>query len=149
MTITALRVETERFGTIEVADGDIIRLVAPPPGFSTLHEAVLLPIDDTGIFVWVQSVSGDDIAFLAVNPFVYHPGYDVQVPTSDAERLDARPADELVVYTLVTIREGAPTTNLAAPLVINARNRRGLQVILEADLPLRAPLDPDLTGGPR
>jgi hypothetical protein len=31
--------------------------------------------------------------------------------------------------------------------VVNAGNRRGLQVILDADLPMRAPLDPRRAGG--
>jgi flagellar assembly factor FliW len=140
MTRTINEIYTERFGTLVVDEDDLIRIVEPMPGLDGLDVVVLVPVDEDGIFVWVQSAAPPDVAFLAVNPFLFHPDYQVDVDDGAGSALGSQAGDEMIVYTLVTIRGSIATTNLAAPLIVNARTRRAMQLILDG-WPLRAPLD--------
>jgi len=141
MTLTMHTIETQRFGTIEIGAEETIRVVEPMPGFGELEMVALIPADEAGIFVWFQSATPPDVAFLAVNPFLFHPGYDIELGNDAMELLEAEQDDEVVVYTFVTIRDSQATANLAAPFIVNARTRRAMQVILDGDWPMRAPLD--------
>jgi flagellar assembly factor FliW len=141
MTMTIVSFETERFGTLEVSPDEVINVVDPMPGFAGLDAVLLIPVDDHGIFVWVQSASPPDTAFLAANPFVFHPDYEIEIGDETGELLETEPGDDIAVYTLVTIRGGEAATNLAAPFIVNTRSRRAVQIILDADWPLRARLE--------
>ena len=55
------------------------------------------------MFVWFEAADPADVAFLAVNPFVYFPTYDVPLNDAEEAALEVEPGDELVVYCFVTI----------------------------------------------
>ena len=113
------------------------------PGFPELSELAIMPIDGYGMFVWLTSPETFDVAFLAVNPFPFFPEYDVELSDVDEALLAAERGDDLIVYCLVTVdrASGQATANLLAPVVVNASRARALQVILEGEHPLRAPLE--------
>lgn len=138
----AITLETTRFGTLHVGPSERIEVVQGLPGFPGLRELVVVPVDEHGLFAWLQACDQADVAFLAVNPFAYFPDYDVELDDTTAGTLEAAHGDELVVYSLVTVHreEGRITANLLAPIVINVTRRRANQVILVGDHPLQAPL---------
>lgn len=112
------------------------------PGFPDVSELAIVPVDEYGMFVWLSAPEHTEVAFLAVNPFLFFHEYDVYLTDADELLLGVEPGDELIVFCLVTVeRETAQATaNLLAPLVVNTTRERALQVILEGDHPLRAPL---------
>lgn len=112
------------------------------PGFPSLSELTISAVDDHALFAWLQSPGDDGVAFLAVNPFVYFPAYDVDLGDADQAALRMEPGDELIVYCLVTMdrRHRRASANLVAPVVINVTRGRMRQVILEGEHRLRAPL---------
>ena len=124
------------------AVGSTIEFTNGIPGFPEASRFSISPIDDYAMFVWFAAAEPTDVAFLAVNPFVYFPTYDVALNDAEEAALGVESGDELVVYCLVTIdrERGAATANLLAPIVVNASKSTAAQVILEADLDLRAPL---------
>lgn len=128
--------------TATSADGAILTIEHGLPGFPELSSLALSAIDDYGIFVWLFATEDDDVAFLAVNPFVYFPDYDIELSDFDEAALRAAPGDELIVYCLVAVNEQRTqaTANLLAPIVINMTQAVARQIILETDHDLRAPL---------
>jgi len=110
------------------------------PGFPELSSLTITPIDRDSLFVWVAATESAQVAFLAVNPFVYFPEYEVELSSIEEGALAVAPDDDLIVYCLVTIdrAEGVATANLLAPLVINMNSLIAQQIILEGDHPLRA-----------
>ncbi len=67
-------------------------------------------------------------------------GYEIELSDADVETLELRDPSDAVVLAILTVRRDPPTVtaNLLAPLVINRRNLKGLQVILDGSgYPLR------------
>lgn len=112
------------------------------PGFPDISALVVQPVDGFGMFVWMTGANEDEVSFLAVNPFVYFPDYEVLVSDDDETRLRVQTGDDLIVFCFVTLdrdrREAS--ANLLAPIVANVTRSVAMQVILEGDHDLRAPL---------
>ena len=87
------------------------------------------------VFKWLQSTQDADLAFLMVDPSDVVTDYEVVLPDWDVEFLQLESENEAVVMTTVTIdtEAGTISTNLLAPVVVNARTRLARQVILDSD----------------
>lgn len=104
------------------------------PGFEYLCEFVLVPLEANQIFWWLQSVQQPEIALLVVNPFIFFPDYNVDLPEIIAKEIEIENLEETLVLTTVTILGddlSKVTTNLVGPIIINTRLSKGKQVILE------------------
>jgi flagellar assembly factor FliW len=69
-----------------------------------------------------------------VDPAQYVADYAPEMPGQVVKRLGLAQETPRLVYTIANIPSGHPekmTLNLAGPIVINAENRRAVQVILE------------------
>ena len=135
-------IATSRFGEVQVDDDEIVTFPDGIVGFAMTTEVVLLPVDQDGLFFWLQDAKNPDVAFLAVTPWPLFPDYEPVLEASDQELLSLDDAAEAIVFCLVS-GHGEPrqfTANLLGPVVINERNRTGRQVILHADLPTQAEL---------
>jgi flagellar assembly factor FliW len=121
---------------IEFADG--------LPGFEDSHQFVLISGPATAPFTIVQGVGPTGPSFAAIDPLHVTGGYRADLQESDRARLGADGADDLLWLALICPRPGLePTVNLRAPLVINPRTLRGIQLITtespyRIDHPLRA-----------
>lgn len=120
----------------------VITLQRELPGFPGLTELELRKVDEYGIFVWLASCADETVSFMGVNPFVYFPDYEVEVDDEIVTDLVRSVDDELVAYCLVTLNPDhrTATANLLAPIVVNITQGRAVQIILETDHQLRAPL---------
>lgn len=128
-----LRVETTRFGLLEVSAERLITFPHGLLGFEELHTYFFHPVPGNPVFTWMQAVDAPEVAFLLVDPFVFFPDYAVELTPEDEERLGVSRPQEVLVYTTVTIPDDRVeyiTTNLAGPLVFNVEKSLGLQVVL-------------------
>ncbi len=95
-----------------------------------------VPVADAEGWVWLQAIEDPDLAFLAIDAFLFFPDYDLVLPTADATALDVQTPEEVEVLALVTLNrdEGggleAITTNLLGPVVVNNRTHGARQVVL-------------------
>ncbi len=138
-----MRVETERFGDLDVEDDLILTFPDGLPGFPTATKFALVPVSGNEAFLWLQSLEDPSLAFLSTVPWPFFPDYEPEVPDSEQQLLELTDASDAMVLCLLTIRreEGEVTANLLGPLVVNQRTRIGRQVVLaDSDYPLRAPL---------
>ncbi|MDN5344598.1 MAG: flagellar assembly factor FliW [Clostridia bacterium] len=129
-----MRISTTRFGQVEVKPEELLLFPGGVPAFEDLREFFFYPIPENPAFTWLQAAADPEVAFLLADPFLFFPGYAVELPASLQEELDIeKPADALV-YAVVTIPDGdirRATANLVGPMVINPTARRGMQIILE------------------
>jgi flagellar assembly factor FliW len=164
-----MQVETTRFGSLEIADDDLVVFADGLPGFRGRRTMVLLgggelpgssQTGDHHSLFWLQDVADPDLAFMTIVPWSAYPDYDIDI---DPTELDGAELDDLCVLTIVTVRREHGgiqlTSNLLAPVVIDTAARTGRQVILQnQEWPLQAPLatsdpaivaagQPDLTIG--
>ncbi len=128
-----MKIHTSRFGTIEVSEEEFIYMKGAILGFERLTRFVLLVRDDRNPLWWLQAVDDPAVAFIVVNPRLIKRDYDPPVYESDLEFLDIRDRDDIALLAIVTIRSNPfrVTANLRAPLLINAANRMGNQIVLE------------------
>ncbi|MCC6954215.1 MAG: flagellar assembly protein FliW [Deltaproteobacteria bacterium] len=136
----SIKIHTTRFGELEVSRASLIQVVAGLVGFPQSKSFVLL--DYTAPFSWLQSTENPDLAFVVVNAAEFGDNYVFELPFGDRE-LELGKDDEVAIFNVVSIRPNAvdSTVNLKAPVIVNLRNRRGRQIILDDPrFPTRMPL---------
>jgi flagellar assembly factor FliW len=116
-------------------------------GFERHQEYVLVRAKRDG-FYWLQSAEEPGLAFLLVDPFRVHPGYEVDLGVGDQVFLELEQPDDALVLTVVTLPStagGTITTNLRGPVVLNVRTRKGRQVVrADEQYSLQQPIQPDV-----
>jgi flagellar assembly factor FliW len=120
----------------------VIELIAPIAGFPDHRRFALVRLDDSGLLSALRSVDDPSLRFLVVPPAPFFPDYVPEVGDDWAEQLQLTDQDDALVLLIVTPGESAAeaTVNLLAPVVVNPRTRVAAQVLLEGNLPLKAPL---------
>lgn len=129
-----MKVQTEQFGEVEIAEERVITFDKGIPGFEEVKDYVLIPADAEGEspFFFLQSVEHVEVSFFLVDPFTFFKDYDIKLEEQMVERLQLEEPTDAIVLTTVTVKgdiSGA-TTNLKAPLVINNKKQQGMQIVL-------------------
>jgi len=126
-----MKVDTKAFGTVEVDDRQKISFPEGLYGFEDYIDYVLMDAERQPFF-WLQSIKDKDIAFILINPFLFRPDYELNIPNEDLEDIGIKSPDKALIFTIVTIPPdgSAMTANLQGPLVINRDNMTGKQAIL-------------------
>jgi flagellar assembly factor FliW len=115
-------------------------LVEPLPGLPGRTSYDLQALDDLGVLFTIRSnpLDGPQIRLFLVSPHVFFPTYSPKIPDGTLPV-----AGEQVLFVVVhpADDEGeVPTANLLAPLVVDPVTGHAAQVVLDDDLPLRAPV---------
>jgi len=126
-----MRVDTKAFGLVEVDDRQKISFPEGLYGFEEYIDYVLMDAEHQPFF-WLQSIKDKDIAFILINPFLFRPDYELNIPNEDLEDIGIKSPEKALIFTIVTIPPdgSAMTANLQGPLVINRENMTGKQAIL-------------------
>jgi len=150
-------IETRRFGRIEVEAEDVIRFEDGIPGFPEAHRYAVLEHSQESLFGWLVSLDQADLAFVITSPWHFFPDYDPPVEARHLRRLGVEREEDLEIVTLAILSDGAVRLNLAAPVLIHGRSKRGLQLVPERTRystrePIPAPeaapgASPDAPGG--
>ena len=125
-----MEVVTTRFGRIEVNRDRIIKFPKGILGFPDHQEYVLLQTNEEGNFFWLQAVDRGDLAFVVCDPLLFAPDYQVPVKKEKFEMIHLNSLKELQVLIIVNKIDRLLTGNLQGPLLINAANRQGVQMVL-------------------
>lgn len=137
-------IKTTRFGPLNIDQTNAIDFGTGLLAFEGLSDYILIDIAENQDFKWLQSLQEPDLCFLLVDPFVANSGYRVELQAEMMERLNIVNAEDALIYTIVTVPAGGfkeATTNLVGPLVINWREKKGIQTVLEKDhLEVKYPL---------
>lgn len=128
--------KTKHFGEINIDETRIVTFEEGIPGFEELKRfAVLYNGDEASPFRWLQCVDDGQIAFVVTNPFAIVADYDIEIPEEVTDNLDIERLEDVMVLSIVVVPDdiNEMTINLKAPIVINTKNNRGIQVILDTD----------------
>jgi len=135
-----MRLETTRFGALEIDGESVLTLTQPIIGFPHLRRFVLLPGPPGSSVKWLQSTEAGDVAFLLMDPRAVIHSYAVDLRDEELAELAVKSPTELEVYTLLVVPADPAQirTNLKAPLLINPVQRLGKQTILDRkDYPIQ------------
>ncbi|HHV94530.1 MAG TPA: flagellar assembly protein FliW [Firmicutes bacterium] len=125
-----MRVQTTRFGELEAAENEIITFPQGILGFEAVKQYILL--EGSGAFRFLQAVEEPDLTFVVIDPREVVKDYKAEVPKSEVADIGITDPQEAAILAIVTIPADVRkmTVNLQAPLVINAVNRKGKQIVL-------------------
>ena len=128
------KVNTLRFGEVDVAEDKIVHFADGIPAFEDEHEFVIVPYDEESPYVFLQSLTTPDLAFLMTMPFVFFPDYEFEIDDENQDKLDLHRQEDMLIYTLITVNNGKVqdmTANLMAPIVLNTANMQARQLVLD------------------
>ena len=128
------KINTLRFGELEIEEQDVVRFADGIPAFEDEHEFVVLPYEEGTPYMFLQSMTTPELAFLMTDPFVFFPDYSFELDDENMDKLEIKTMDDVLVCTLISIpRSGVAdmTTNLLAPVVINRHTMQAKQIVLE------------------
>ncbi len=136
-------IETERFGQIELQECRIIEFAHGLPGLEELHKYIILEVTESKPLYWLQSIESKHICLPVIIPFEFMEDYFIEIRDCEMEELKLEGKDDLLIMNVVVIPEDIRqmTANMAAPIVVNAKQGMGKQFIIDAkDLPIRLPI---------
>lgn len=130
-----MNIETKFLGNYDITDRPVITFPKGLPAFEDEQQFVVLPFDEGTPFYVLQSMNTVDIAFIMADPFEFFSDYKVKLPEATIEHLQIDKEDDIAIFTLLTVQDPFTdtTTNLQAPIIINAKAKRGEQLILLQD----------------
>jgi flagellar assembly factor FliW len=138
-----LEIQTTRFGLVTVDEERVIRFPRGLLGFPSFTRFALIQAGEENYFFWLQCVDEPNLAFVVADPTIFFKGYDV--PLKEEMRTELDLTDDAFAQVFVICNKVGDwlTGNLLGPLVVNAANRTGQQVVLtEKKWSTRQPLMP-------
>ena len=132
-----MRINTTRFGRIDVEAGDILHFASGLPGLEDCRDWALLADAGNDALGWLQSTTRGDVAVAVVSPRRFVPEYQVRIPRSELSPLAISDIRQAQVVVIVGTNGKTLTLNLKAPIVINLEARTGRQVVASGELPLQ------------
>ena len=88
------KVNTLRFGEIEVEEEKVVHFEDGIPAFEDEHEFLIIPYDDESPYVFLQSITTPDLAFLMTMPFVFFPEYEFELDDDSQNKLGIKTQEE-------------------------------------------------------
>ncbi|MDA7628841.1 flagellar assembly protein FliW [Verrucomicrobia bacterium] len=99
-------------------------------GFEDVKQFCLLHKDNDSPFVWLQMMEGPELSFLLVPSIPCFPDYAPDLSRDDLDLLKIQNPESLVMYNIVTIRDGGTATaNLKGPVLCNKDAGIGAQFV--------------------
>lgn len=135
-----MKLVTDYRGEVEYTEEDIIKFVDPMYGFDEHLEYLLLGNVEPDLpFHWLQAIDGESVTFVIVDPFLFVENYDFELDDLTVEQLSIESIEDIMVYTTVVIPENIEeiTVNLKSPVIINIKNKKAKQVILDGEFPYK------------
>ena len=129
-----MKIPTRRFGTIEIAEDQVVYIPAGLIGFPDQKRYVLLEHKKGSPFVWFQALDDEALAFLLIDPLLCKPDYEFLISPEDREALELPDSCEGVqTLVIVNVASAGPleiTANLLGPVVMNVKKRLAKQIVL-------------------
>ncbi|NCA11370.1 hypothetical protein EBR56_06120 [bacterium] len=132
-----MRINTTRFGRIDVDPADVLTFPSGLPGLEDCREWALLADATNDALGWLQSTIRGDVALAVVSPRRFVPDYQVRIPRSELAPLAIADIRQAQVVLVVSRNGASLTLNLKAPIVINLEARTGRQVVASGDLTMQ------------
>lgn len=128
-----MKINTLKFGEIEIEKERIFKFELPIIGFNDLKEFIIVDLNKDNFFKWLQSVEDPTLAFPIISVFSMNVDYSIDLPDEVVDILKIKNVESLLVMNIASIPQDNPqgtTINLLAPLIFNLDELTAGQVIL-------------------
>ncbi|MEA4962845.1 flagellar assembly protein FliW [Lutispora sp.] len=129
-----MKVKTRFFGEVNIDEDQIISFVEGIPGFPEQKKYIILNDDDTD-FTFLQSTEEEGLCFITLPPAMIVGDYSFDISDETVEKLELKSPEDVLTLAILNIPEDFKkmTANLRAPIVINTKNKIGVQELLNDD----------------
>lgn len=105
------------------------------PGFESYNYFNVNVIEGNEKFYNIVSKEDSNIGFVSISPFDIKKDYEIDLDDEFVKELDIKSERDVLVLCLITLGKTLKdsTANLKAPIIINIKNNRGKQLILQDD----------------
>jgi flagellar assembly factor FliW len=138
-----MKFSSTRFGTLEVPDASILTFPSGILGFPDWSRYVILDHDTDAPFKWLHCIEESSLAFVVLDPVLFHANYRVEIPDEVLAEVKGTAADALTLAVILTIPSEDPgriTANLRGPLLMNPSTKLCKQMVLSDEYPTRYPI---------
>ncbi len=140
-----MKLTTRIFGEVEVDDSKIIDFPNGIIGFPDLKKFTLMHDEEqgTGTIKWLQSIDEPGFAMPVMDPLVVCSDYKPEIDKDKIEGIGELTDDDILVLVTVTVPHDLKkmTVNLMGPFIINVKDMRGAQCIVDNDdYPVKFPI---------
>ena len=126
-------IHTKDYDFVTVKDEDIIDFPEGVYAFENSKRFVVLDTNSNAGIMQLQSVQAQTPRFIILDPFLFLEDYAPIVSDESMKKLKADSLEQLNFFVIAVIPEniGLTTVNLKSPVVINFKERVGMQVMLD------------------
>ena len=105
------------------------------PGFENYRYFNVNIVEGIKRFYHIVSKEDSNIGFISISPFDIKKDYEIDLDDEFIKELDIKEEKDVLVICLITLGKSLKdsTANLKAPIIINIKNNRGKQLILQDD----------------
>ena len=132
--LETIKLNTAKFGEVEVDKSTIFEFISPIIGFKDLTKYTIIDYKPDSPFKWLQSTEDMELAFPITLCSFFGIDYQFDIPDEEAEKLEITSGDDVFVCNIANIPSSNPqgaTINMLAPIVINIVNKKAMQIILK------------------
>jgi flagellar assembly factor FliW len=128
-----MKIPTAHFGDVEIDENKILVFEKGLPGLEEDLRYALLSNEDSRPVSWLQSLDHREISLPVMDPFLICPDYSFDISQDDVDILSISDIKDVYVLNILVIPKNvnAMTINLSAPIIINVRNSKATQIILD------------------
>jgi len=128
-----MKINTTRFGEVEVNEDAIFEFVLPMIGYEKEDKFILIDHSKNSPFKWLQSVNSPELAFVMTSAIYFEFEYVIDIPDSTVEKLQIDSTEDILVMNIAVIPNSNPRAarvNLLAPVILNTAKKTAGQIIL-------------------
>ena len=105
------------------------------PGFENYRYFNVNIVEGNKKFYNIVSKEDSNVGFISISPFDIKKDYEIDLDDEFIKELDIKDEKDVLVICLITLGKSLKdsTANLKAPIIINIKNNRGKQLILQDD----------------
>lgn len=105
------------------------------PGFEEYKKFELNEIEENKDLKMIVSKADSNIGFVSISPFKVKSNYEINLNDEIINELKIEKPEDVLVLNIITLGKTleSSTVNLKAPLIINIKNSKGKQLILQDD----------------
>jgi len=128
-------IKTKFLEKIEVSDKDIVTFDEGIPGFLDMHSFAVINDSKNTFISYMQSLDEENVCFIIMPPVFIERDYDIEISDSTVQKLEIKKPEDVKLYAILTIPGNFKdaTANLKAPIVVNTKNNKAVQEILDDD----------------
>lgn len=105
------------------------------PGFEGYKKFELNDIEGNKNLKMITSKENSSIGFVSISPFKVKKDYEIDLNEEIISELSIEKPEDVLVLNIITLGKTleSSTVNLKAPIIINIKNNKGKQLILQDD----------------